>query len=132
MADDCSGVVGVPVVGVGWVGIVAPYAKNKQRINTIIPTINRVYDYSHLRIQTSVLNEVIMDAQIITPPPTHQGARLKILYAAQVAVAPPTIVLFVNDPKFMHFSYKRYLENCLRDRFGFEGTPIHIICRKRD
>ena len=107
-------------------------AKNKQRINTIIPTINRVYDYSHLRIQTSVLNEVIMDAQIITPPPTHQGARLKILYAAQVAVAPPTIVLFVNDPKLLHFSYRRYLENRLREAFVFEGTPIRIIARIKE
>lgn len=107
-------------------------AKNKQRINTIIPTINRVYEYSHLRIQTSVLNEVILDAQIITPPPTHQGVRLKILYAAQVAVAPPTIVLFVNDPKLLHFSYRRYLENRLREAFIFEGTPIRIIARIKE
>ncbi|NTW91306.1 MAG: ribosome biogenesis GTPase Der, partial [Erysipelotrichaceae bacterium] len=107
-------------------------AKNKQRINLIIPTINRVYEYSHLRIQTSVLNEVILDAQIITPPPTHQGVRLKILYAAQVAVAPPTIVLFVNDPKLLHFSYRRYLENRLREAFVFEGTPIRIIARIKE
>jgi GTPase len=107
-------------------------AKNKQRINLIIPTINRLYDYSHLRIQTSVLNEVILDAQIITPPPSHQGVRLKILYAAQVAVAPPTIVLFVNDPKLLHFSYRRYLENRLREAFIFEGTPIRIIARLKE
>ncbi len=107
-------------------------AKNKQRINLIIPTINRLYEYSHLRIQTNVLNEVIMDAQIITPPPTHQGNRLKILYAAQVAVAPPTIVLFVNDPKLLHFSYRRYLENRLREAFIFEGTPIRIIARIKE
>lgn len=107
-------------------------AKNKQRINLIIPTINRLYEYSHLRIQTNVLNEVIMDAQIITPPPSHQGMRLKILYAAQVAVAPPTIVLFVNDPKLLHFSYRRYLENRLREAFIFEGTPIRIIARIKE
>lgn len=107
-------------------------AKNKQRINLIIPTINRLYEYSHLRIQTNVLNEVIMDAQIITPPPSHQGLRLKILYAAQVAVAPPTIVLFVNDPKLLHFSYRRYLENRLREAFVFEGTPIRIIARIKE
>jgi GTP-binding protein len=107
-------------------------AKNKQRINLIIPTINRLYEFSHLRIQTNVLNEVIMDAQIITPPPTHQGMRLKILYAAQVAVAPPTIVLFVNDPKLLHFSYRRYLENRLREAFIFEGTPIRIIARIKE
>lgn len=107
-------------------------AKNKQRINLIIPTINRLYEYSHLRIQTNVLNEVIMDAQIITPPPSHQGLRLKILYAAQVAVAPPTIILFVNDPKLLHFSYRRYLENRLREAFIFEGTPIRIIARIKE
>ncbi|HET6785199.1 MAG TPA: ribosome biogenesis GTPase Der [Erysipelotrichaceae bacterium] len=107
-------------------------AKNKQRINLIIPTINRLYEYSHLRIQTNVLNEVIMDAQIITPPPSHQGMRLKIMYAAQVAVAPPTIVLFVNDPKLLHFSYRRYLENRLREAFIFEGTPIRIIARIKE
>ncbi len=107
-------------------------AKNKQRINLIIPTVNRLYEYSHLRIQTSVLNEVILDAQIITPPPSHQGQKLKILYAAQVAVAPPTIVLFVNDPKLLHFSYRRYLENRLREAFVFEGTPIRIIARIKE
>ena len=94
--------------------------------------INRLYDYSNLRIQTSILNEVIMDAQLVTPPPSHQGQRLKILYAAQVSVAPPTIVLFVNDPKLLHFSYRRYLENRLREAFVFEGTPIRIIARLKE
>ena len=86
---------------------------------------------AHKRVTTSVLNDVIVDAQAMNPTTTFEGGRLKIYYANQVAVQPPTFVLFVNDPKFMHFSYKRYLENCLRDRFGFEGTPIHIICRKK-
>lgn len=107
-------------------------AKTKQRVNQLIPLINRLYEYSNLRIQTSVLNEVILDAQLITPPPSHQGQKLKILYAAQVAVAPPTIVLFVNDPKLMHFSYRRYLENRLREAFIFEGTPIRIIARLKE
>lgn len=107
-------------------------AKTKQRVNQLIPLINRLYDYSNLRIQTSILNEVIMDAQLVTPPPSHQGQRLKILYAAQVSVAPPTIVLFVNDPKLLHFSYRRYLENRLREAFVFEGTPIRIIARLKE
>lgn len=112
--------------------IVFVSAKTKQRVNQLIPMINRLYDYSNLRIQTSVLNEVIMDAQLITPPPSHQGQKLKILYAAQVSVAPPTIVLFVNDPKLLHFSYRRYLENRLREAFIFEGTPIRIIARLKE
>lgn len=107
-------------------------AKTKQRINTILPMIDRLYEYSHLRIQTSVLNEVIMDAQLFTPPPTHNGQRLKIYYSSQVAVAPPTFIMFVNDPLLLHFSYKRYIENRLRESFVFEGTPIHIIARAKD
>lgn len=107
-------------------------AKTKQRLNQIIPLINRVYDYSQLRIQTSILNEVIMDAQRITPPPTHQGQRLNILYASQVAIAPPTFVLFVNEPSLLHFSYRRYLENRLREAFIFEGTPIRLFARIKE
>lgn len=106
-------------------------ALNKQRIHTILPVIDEVHDYSVMRIQTNVLNEVIMDAQLMTPPPTHKGQRLKIYYASQVSVAPPTIVLFVNDPELLHFSYKRYLENCLREAFVFEGTTLRIIARER-
>ncbi len=107
-------------------------AKTKQRVNTILPMIDRLFEYSHLRIQTSVLNEVIMDAQLFTPPPTHNGQRLKIYYSSQVAVAPPTFIMFVNDPLLLHFSYKRYIENRLRESFVFEGTPIHIIARAKD
>ena len=111
--------------------IVFTSALLKQRINTILPLIDTVHDASLLRIQTNVLNEVIMDAQLMTPPPTHKGKRLKIYYASQVAVAPPTIVLFVNEPELLHFSYKRYLENCLREAFGFEGTTLRILARER-
>ena len=107
-------------------------ALKKQRINTLFDLIVEAYMNAHKRVTTSVLNDVIVDAQAMNPTTTFEGGRLKIYYANQVAVQPPTFVLFVNDPKFMHFSYKRYLEDCLRDRFGFEGTPIHIICRKRD
>lgn len=106
-------------------------ALKKQRIHTILPMIDEVHDYSVMRIQTNVLNEVIMDAQLMTPPPTHKGARLKIYYASQVAVAPPTFVLFVNDPELLHFSYKRFLENSLREAFNFKGTTLRIIARER-
>ena len=91
-----------------------------------------VYHYSQLRIATNVLNEVVMDAQLTTPAPTHNGQRLKILYASQVAVAPPTFVLFVNDPQLLHFSYRRYIENRLREAFGFDGSPIRIIARSKE
>lgn len=107
-------------------------ALTKQRVHQVIPMIDRIYDFSNLRIQTSILNEVILDAQLFTPPPMHNGKRLKIYYVSQVAVAPPTFILFVNDPELMHFSYRRYLENRLREAFVFEGTPIHIIARAKD
>lgn len=107
-------------------------ALKKQRIQTILPMIDDVHDASVLRIQTNVLNEVLMDAQLMTPPPTHKGKRLKIYYASQVAVAPPTIVLFVNDPELLHFSYKRFLENSLREAFGFQGTTLCILARERN
>ena len=68
----------------------------------------------------------------MTPPPTHKGQRLKIYYASQVSVAPPTFVLFVNDPELLHFSYKRYLENRLREAFGFTGTTLRILARERN
>lgn len=73
-----------------------------------------------------------MDAVAMNPTPTHNGQRLRIYYATQVSIQPPTFVIFVNDPELLHFSYKRYLENRLRQAFGFEGTPIHIIARTRD
>lgn len=107
-------------------------ALKKQHIQTILPMIDDVHDASVLRIQTNVLNEVLMDAQLMTPPPTHKGKRLKIYYASQVAVAPPTIVLFVNDPELLHFSYKRFLENSLREAFGFQGTTLRILARERN
>lgn len=106
-------------------------AKTKQRTHLILPMIDDVHNFSKLRIQTNVLNEVILDAQLMTPPPTHNGKRLRIYYASQVAVAPPTFVLFVNDPELMHFSYKRFLENKLREAFGFDGTTLRIIARER-
>lgn len=106
-------------------------ALTKQRVHTLLPLIDEVHDYSTMRVQTNVLNEVIMDAQLMTPPPTHNGRRLKIYYASQVAVAPPTFVLFVNEPELLHFSYKRFIENTLREAFGFTGTTLRILARER-
>ena len=112
--------------------IVFTSAKTGQRVDQIFPLIQESYENSRKRVQTSVLNDVLVDAQLMNPTTTFNGGRLKIFYANQVAVCPPTFVLFSNDPQYLHFSYKRYLENRLREAFGFEGTPIHIICRKRD
>ncbi len=107
-------------------------AKTGQRVSQLFELINQVYENNHRRVSTSLLNDVLIDAQAMNPTTTFNGGRLKIYYANQVSIVPPTIVLFVNEPKYLHFSYKRYLENCLRERFEFEGTPIHIIARKRD
>ena len=112
--------------------IVFTSAKTGLRVDQIFPLIQESYENSRKRVQTSVLNDVLVDAQLMNPTTTFNGGRLKIFYANQVAVCPPTFVLFSNDPQYLHFSYKRYLENRLREAFGFEGTPIHIICRKRD
>lgn len=112
--------------------IVFTSAKTGQRVDQFFPLIQESYENSRKRVQTSVLNDVLVDAQLMNPTTTFNGGRLKIFYANQVAVCPPTFVLFSNDPQYLHFSYKRYLENRLREAFGFEGTPIHIICRKRD
>lgn len=101
------------------------------KVAGLIPLIDQVHEMCSLRIATNVLNDVILDAQMMNPPKPHNGRQLKIYYASQVAVEPPTIVLFVNDPELLHFSYTRYLENKLRDAFGFTGTPIKILARKR-
>ncbi len=106
-------------------------ALKKQRIHRLPEVINYVAEQHAMRISTSVLNQVIEDAVGINPPPSDKGVRLKLLYTTQVKTKPPTFVFFVNDPQIMHFSYQRFLENKLRDAFGFEGTPIHMIVRGR-
>ena len=106
-------------------------AKTGQRIDTLIPKVNRVYENTCRRVPTNVLNEVIADSQITTPAPARNGKRFRIYYATQVAVQPPTFVLSCNDPKLMHFTYQRFIENTLRGAFDFEGTPVHIIARKK-
>jgi GTPase len=111
--------------------IVFVSAKTKKRLHTLLPMIQTVSENHALRVQTNVLNDVIMDAVAMNPTPTDKGKRLKIYYITQVAVKPPTFVLFVNDPELLHFSYERFLENRIREAFGFVGTPIKIIPRAR-
>ncbi|MBT2760747.1 ribosome biogenesis GTPase Der [Paenibacillus sp. ISL-20] len=106
-------------------------AKTKQRLQKLLPVVKHVADQHSLRIQTHLLNDVISDAIAINPPPTDKGRRLRINYSTQVAVKPPTMVVFVNDPELMHFSYERYLENKIRSAFDFEGTPIRIFTRRK-
>ena len=106
-------------------------AKTKSRINKLFDAITYVYEAYHLRIQTSLLNQIIQDAQTMNEAPNFNGGRLKIYFANQTEVAPPTFVLFVNEPKFMHFSYQRYIINRLRESFNFDGTPIKIVLRKK-
>ncbi|AMA63972.1 MAG: ribosome biogenesis GTPase Der [Kurthia gibsonii] len=112
--------------------IVFTSAKTGKRVHNLLPVINRVSENHAMRIQSSILNEVISDAVARNPAPTDKGRRLRIYYATQVAIKPPTFVVFVNDPELMHFTYERFLENRIRDTFEFEGTPIRIITRARD
>lgn len=103
-----------------------------QRVQTVFEQIKIVYENYKRRIPTNVLNDVLLDATLIQQAPFFNGDRLKIYYASQVEKNPPTFVLFVNDPKYLHFSYQRYLENQLRAAFEFEGTPIKFILRKKE
>lgn len=107
-------------------------AKNRQRINTLLEEIDRVYENFTRRMPTNILNDIINDAVLLNQPPEFNGARIKIYYATQEGTKPPTIVLFVNDPKHMHFSYLRYLENQIRANFEFTGTPLKFILRKKE
>ncbi|UXS66920.1 ribosome biogenesis GTPase Der [Staphylococcus chromogenes] len=107
-------------------------AKESARLQTLFPLINEASENHKKRVQSSTLNEVITDAISMNPTPTDKGRRLNVFYATQVAIEPPTFVVFVNHVELLHFSYKRYLENQIRHAFGFEGTPVHIIARKRN
>ena len=111
--------------------IVFVSAKTRQRVMTILPVVDKVYENTLRRISTNVLNEVIADFQMVTPAPARNGKRFRIYYATQVAAAPPTFVLSCNEPKLMHFTYQRFIENSLRQAFDFEGTPVRIIARKK-
>ena len=103
-----------------------------QRVSRVTALVKYVAEQQSMRIKTSVLNELIRDAISVNPPPMHRGRQLKILFMTQVDIRPPKFILFVNDPELMHFSYLRFIENKLREHFGFEGTPLRLIVRKRN
>ena len=106
-------------------------AKTGQRLGKLYELIDIVIQNHALRVSTGVLNEIMTEAVAMQQPPTDKGRRLKLYYITQVSVKPPTFVIFVNDKELMHFSYQRYIENRIRDAFGFKGTPIRIIIRER-
>lgn len=106
-------------------------AMTGQRVNTVMQTVKNVYAQASKRVPTGVLNDVLGDAQASLQPPATSGRRLKIYYATQQGVCPPTFVLFINEERLMHFAYERYLENHFRKSFGFEGTPIRFILREK-
>ncbi len=101
-------------------------------MKNLLPIVKTVAENHSLRVPTNVLNDVISDAVAMNPTPTEHNKRLRINYATQVAIAPPVVVLFVNEPELMHFSYRRYIENKLREAFHFEGTPLKIYARKKN
>lgn len=111
--------------------VVYTSALTGQRINRITELVKYVADQQSMRIQTSVLNELIRDAVSVNPPPAHKGRQLKILFMTQTDIQPPKFIIFVNEPELMHFSYLRFIENRLRESFGFEGTPLKLIVRGR-
>ena len=103
-----------------------------QRVSRVTALVKYVAEQQSMRIKTSILNELIRDAISVNPPPMHRGRQLKILFMTQVDIRPPKFILFVNDSELMHFSYLRFIENKLREHFGFEGTPLRLIVRKRN
>lgn len=107
-------------------------AKTGQRVLKVMEYVDLVHEQSMRRITTGTLNDILSEAIMANEPPSDKGRRLKIYYATQVAIKPPTFVLFVNEPDIMHFSYKRYLENYLRKSFGLTSTPIRLLVRKRE
>ena len=111
--------------------IVYVSALTGQRINTLFDHIKYVHNQATTRISTGMLNDVLAEATMKVQPPSDKGKRLKIYYMTQISVAPPTFVIFCNDADLFHFSYQRYLENCLRQTFGFNGTPIRLIIRMK-
>lgn len=114
-----------------YVPIVFVSALERTRIQQIFQAIDVAYDAYHSHVSTSALNEIMQDAQVMNPAPYFNGGRIKILFANQATTCPPTFILFVNDPHFMHFSYERYLENRIRNAFTLEGSPIQFILRER-
>lgn len=117
---------------ISYAPIVFVSALKNQRIQTLFEQIKIVYENYTRRIATNVLNDIILDASIMNQAPIFNGDRIRVYYGSQVDIKPPTFVLFVNDPNYMHFSYQRYLENRFRSAFMLEGTPIKLVLRKRE
>ncbi|MBR5712634.1 MAG: ribosome biogenesis GTPase Der [Lachnospiraceae bacterium] len=115
-----------------YADIVFISALTGQRLPKLFDEIEKVIENQNKRIGTGVLNEIMMEATVLQQPPSDKGRRLKLFYVTQVAVKPPTFVIFVNDKELMHFSYTRYIENKFREAFGFEGTSLKFIIRERD
>lgn len=116
---------------ISYAPVIFTSVKTGQRVNTIFENINTVFENNSMRISTGVLNDLLAKAIVKTPLPTHKGKRLKIYYMTEVSVKPPTFVFFVNKAELFHFSYQHYLENNLRQAFGFVGTPIRFIIREK-
>ncbi|MBO4767875.1 MAG: ribosome biogenesis GTPase Der [Lachnospiraceae bacterium] len=115
-----------------YADIVFISALSGQRLPKLFEEIEKVIENQNKRIGTGVLNEIMMEATVLQQPPSDKGRRLKLFYITQVAVKPPTFVIFVNDKELMHFSYTRYIENKIREAFGFEGTSLKFLIRERD
>jgi GTP-binding protein len=115
-----------------YVPVVFISAKTGQRVHQVLPTALRVQEERLRRIPTGEMNRLLQKALSVHPPPTHKGKQLKILYASQVRTDPPTFLFHVNNPELVHFTYARFLENRIREKYSFKGTPIRLSFRKRD
>ena len=107
-------------------------ALTHQRVARVTDLVKYVADQASMRVKTSILNDLVRDMIVVNPPPAHKGKQLKIRYMTQADIRPPKFIVFVNEPELMHFSYLRYIENKLRESFGFEGTPLRLIVRGRE
>ena len=107
-------------------------AKTGQRVDKLFEMINYVHNQTNMRVSTGMLNDVLADAVARVQPPSDKGRRLKVYYGTQAATAPPTFILFANSKDLFHYSYLRFIENQVREAFGFEGTPIKFIVREKN
>lgn len=122
---------GTDLAFMSYVSMLFISAKNGQRVNRVLEAVDSAFEQSRRRVPTGQLNDVISEAVQMNEPPSDKGRVLKIYYATQASVQPPTFIIFVNDSELLHFSYERYLENFFRKSFGFEGTPIRLFFRNR-
>ena len=123
--------IGTALAYMSYAPILYISARTGQRVENLYEQICYVYDQSRMRVSTGMLNDLLSDATARHEPPSDKGRRLKIYYMTQASVAPPTFVVFCNSEELFHYSYRRYLENCIRETFGFRGTPIRMVIRER-